>query len=192
MNRFGKLKHAFTALVLTAATVGAGSKAEDEPHVLPMQDADITYQVTRPGQPAAVERRRWSASERLQRVDGPKGTTIFNRQREEITLLNPANKTYRILEGSPRMPMATGKGVKLQRGANATVANHHCVDWSWRDDTERHTACLPPDGVMLRLIIDGQTILEARSVKYAQQPPNLFDVPKGYSPAFSPEGGPVP
>jgi hypothetical protein len=31
-----------------------------------------------------------------------------------------------------------------------------------------------------------------KCVKYAQQPPNLFDVPKGYSPAFSPEGGPVP
>jgi hypothetical protein len=58
--------------------------------------------------------------------------------------------------------------------------------------TETHTACLTPDGVMLRLIIDGRTILQARSVKYAQQPPAVFETPKGYQPVLSPEGGPVP
>src|ERR1700756_2545837 len=106
MNRFCNFKHAFIGLLLALTVMSASSKAEEELHVQPTQDVDITYQVTRPGQPAGVERRRWSASERLQRVDGPKGTTIFNRQREEFTLLNPANKTYRTLEGSPRMPMA--------------------------------------------------------------------------------------
>jgi len=161
--------------------------------VLPSKDVDITYEVTRLGQPAGLERRRWSASRHLQRVDGPgKGTTIFNRQREEFTLLNPATRTYRILEGSPRMPMAPGKGTQLKRGQETTIATLHCVDWSWTADTETHTACLTRDGVMLRLIIDGRTILHARSVKYAEQPLSLFEIPRGYPPALSPEGGPLP
>jgi hypothetical protein len=54
-----------------------------------------------------------------------------------------------------------------------------------------HTACLTPDGVLLRLIIDGQVVAEARSVLYAPQPLELFEVPPGYEPALAPEGGPV-
>ena len=30
-----------------------------------------------------------------------------------------------------------------------------------------HTACLTPDGVLLRLVIDGQTVAEARAMLYA-------------------------
>jgi hypothetical protein len=46
------------------------------------------------------------------------------------------------------------------------IAGLTCVDWSWTDDTEMHTACLT-DGVLLRLVIDGQIVAEARSVLYA-------------------------
>ena len=53
-----------------------------------------------------------------------------------------------------------------------------------------HTACLTSDGVLLRLVIDGQVVAEARSVLYAPQPPELFVVPPGYEPALAPEGWP--
>jgi hypothetical protein len=169
-----------------------GAVAENEqPRVLPTRDVDITYQVTRPSQPATTERQRWSASEHLQRVDGPdKAATIFDRKRNEFTLIDPRGKTYRVFEGTPRIPLAPGNGEVLQRGGEATIAKLHCVDWSWTVDTEIHTTCLTPDGVMLRLNIDGKTIMQAHSVTFVQQPAAIFQVPRGYEPAIAPEGGP--
>ena len=41
------------------------------------------------------------------------------------------------------------------------------------------------------LVADGQVVAEARSVLYAPQPPELFEVPPGYEPALAPEGSPV-
>ena len=72
---------------------------EQQPQTTPTRDVDITYQITRLGQPAIVERRRWLASLQLRRVDGPdKSATIFDQNREELTLLNAANHTYRTVE----------------------------------------------------------------------------------------------
>jgi hypothetical protein len=42
---------------------------------------------------------------------------------------------------------------------------------------------------MLRLVIDGQTVIEARSVSYGRQSADLFQVPRDYGPALAPEGG---
>lgn len=57
-------------------------------------------------------------------------------------------------------------------------------------DTEIHTAWLTPDGVMLRLDIDGKTVMHARSVTFSKQRAEIFQVPLGYEPAIAPEGGP--
>ena len=68
-------------LVATLSLVVVGSplrSEEQQPQTTPTHDVDITYQITRPGQPVIVERRRWLASEQLRRVDGPdKSTTIL-------------------------------------------------------------------------------------------------------------------
>lgn len=180
------------AVLSLAATAGTPSRAqEQQPQVLPTRDVDISYQITRPNQPPTTSRRRWLASEHLQRVDGPdKSATIFDRNRGEFTLLNSANRTYRKFEGSPRMPMAPVKGVPLKRGGETVIAGLHCVDWSWTDDTETHTACLTSDGVLLRLVVDGKTVMQATSVSYGPQPAKLFEVPPAYQPALAPEGGP--
>ena len=165
---------------------------EQQPQTSPTRDVDITYQITRPGQPLIVERRRWLASQHLRRVDGPdKSPTIFDQNRGELTLLNAANHTYRKLEGLPPKRMAPQKGTTLKRGSETKIAGLNCIDWSWTDDTETHTACLTPDGVLLRFVIDGQIVAEARSVLYATQPAELFEVPSGYEPALAPEGGPL-
>lgn len=185
MRCFMSLVAAFT---LAPAGTGA-SGADDQPQVMPTRDVDITYQITRPDQPP-VTSRRWLASEHLQRVDGSdKSTTIFDRNKGEFTLLNPANRTYRKFEGSPRMPMSPQKGTALTRGGESTVAGLKCIDWSWTLDAETRTACLTADGVLLHLVVDGKTVMQARSVKYGPQPAELFQVPKGYEPALAPEGG---
>ena len=66
--------------------------------------------------------------------------------------------------------MSPEKGTTLKRSGEYKIAGLNCSDWSWMDDTEMHTACLTLDGVLLRLVIDGQTVAEARSVLYAPQP----------------------
>ena len=180
--------------IVFAVVLVTGAVAQNEPpQFLPTKDVDITYQVTRPSQPATTERQRWSASEHLQRVDGAdKAATIFDRKRNQFTLINRRSKTYRIFEGAPRTPSAPGNGEVPQRGGEATIAKLHCVDWSWTVDTEIHTVCLTPDGVLLRLNIDGKTVMQARSVTFVQQPAAIFEVPRGYQPAIAPEGGPSP
>ena len=66
------------------------------------------------------------------------------------------------------------------------------MDWSWTEDVETRTVCITADGVLLRFLIDGQIVSEARSVSYRPQPAELFQVPPGYTPLLAPEGGPVP
>jgi hypothetical protein len=165
---------------------------ERPPENAPTRDVDITLQITHPDQPAIVERRRWLASRHLRRVDGPdKSATIFDQKTGVLTLLDPNNHTYRILEGPVAKRMSPQKGAAVKRGAEAKIAGLTCIDWSWLEDVETHTACLTPDGVLLRLTIDGHIVAEARSVRYAPQPPQLFEIPLGYEPALAPEGGPV-
>ena len=92
--------------------------------------------------------------------------------------------------GAATRRMSPPEDAKLKHGGEFTIAGVVCIDWSWMDDTELHTACLTPDGVLLRLLIDGKIVAEARSVVYAPQPPELFEIPPGYEPALAPEGGP--
>jgi hypothetical protein len=167
-------------------------KAE-EPPLMPTRDVDITYHITRPQQPQIDERVRWLAGAHRERVDGPDGSaTIFDRDANVITLITPKNKTYRELEGEPRGPIEPEKGAVLTRGGEGKVAGLSCTDWSWVEDVETHTVCATADGVALRLKVDGKTVVEARSVTYHKQKPDLFEVPPGYAPALAPEGSADP
>jgi hypothetical protein len=38
--------------------------------------------------------------------------------------------------------------------------------------------------VLLRLVVDSQTVMEARAVRYRPQSPELFRVPTNYAPAL--------
>jgi hypothetical protein len=181
------------ALAFASTLVAPGLGADEKPQLLPTRDVDIAYDVTRPPQLKIRERVRWLASEHLERVDGPdRSTTIFNRGANEITLLSAAKRTYTKLEGTPRRLLDPQLGVVLKRGDDAIVAGLRCIDWSWTEDVETHTVCTTADGVLLRLIVDDKTVIEARSVKYAPQKPELFQVPPDYTPALAPDGGAEP
>ncbi len=178
---------------LTLLAFASPIRAQERPQLVPTRDADISYKITRPNQPAIVERRRWLAGEHLERVDGPdKSATIFDRDKSEIILLNPAKRSFRKLEGTGRRPPEPEAGVALRRGAELVIAGLHCAEWTWTADTETHTVCVTPEGVLLRLVIDGRTIIEARSVHFAPQKAELFQVPSSYTPALAPEGAPEP
>jgi hypothetical protein len=182
-----------TMAVLTVLLAGSGSRAEDQPKLLPTRDADVRYDVTRPQQPKVRERVRWLAGEHLERVDASgRSTSIFDRDAHVVTLLTPATRTFRKLDKAPRRPSEPEPGALLGRGGEAVVAGLPCTDWSWTEDGEKHTVCATADGVILRLIVDGQTLIEARSVKYGPQKADLFRVPANYTPALAPEGAGEP
>ncbi len=175
------------ALVLLL--VGSPLRAGERPRLVPTRDVDIVYDVTRPEKLTIRERVRWSAGEHLERVDGPdKSTTIFDRKANEITLLSPATRTYRKLEGAPRQLMEPEDGTALERGGESVVAGLRCVEWSWTEDTQACGLCVTTDGVLLRGVVDGKTVMEARAVRYGRQPAELFQVPPDYAPALAPEG----
>jgi len=174
---------------LTVLLAGTASRADDQPKLLPTRDVDIRYEVTRPQEPKVHERVRWLAAEHLERVDASgRSTSIFDRDGHVVTLLTPATRTFRKLDQAPRRPSEPAPGAVLKRGDEALVAGLSCTDWSWTEDGEKHTVCATADGVILRLVVDGQTFIEARSVKYGPQKADLFRVPANYTPALAPEG----
>ena len=174
------------------AVASVSHSGEQQPQTAPTRDVDITYQITRPGLPVIIERRRWLASRHLRRVDGPdKSATIFDQSSGEPHAPQRSKSYLSHAAGAGGERMSPEEGAELKRRGQSKIAGLTCVDWSWMDDTEMHAACLTPDGVLLRLVIDGQIVAEARSVLYAPQPPELFEVPPKYQPALAPEGGPV-
>ena len=186
LNPRSLLPGAALALLL----LGLPPRAQAQPVLAPTRDVDITYEVARPHQARIRERVRWLAAEHLERIDGPdRAVTIFDRKGNEITLLMPATRTYRKLEGAPRRPMEPEADAVLTRGGESTVAGQRCVEWSWIEDTEARTLCATGDGVVLRLVVGGKTVMEARSVSYGRQNPELFGAPPDYAPALAPEGG---
>ena len=95
---------------LLATVVSSPPRSEEQPQTAPTRDVDIRYQITRPGQPVILERRRWFASQHLRRVDGPDNSaTIFDQSRGELTVLNAANHTYVTLEGPAAKRMSPKK-----------------------------------------------------------------------------------
>jgi hypothetical protein len=185
------LRRIFPVTALTLLLLGSPPRAEEQPQLSPTRDVDITYKITQQRQKPITERVRWSAGEQLERVDGPnKSSSIFDHNARVDTLLNGASRTYRKLENAPRQLLEPEPGAVLKRGSDAVVAGLPCTDWSWTEDVEKHTVCVTPDGVVLRLVIDeSKTVMEARSVRYASQPAELFRVPPSYAPALAPEGG---
>ena len=187
--------HRALPLVVLALVVevSPAPQAAERPQLVPTRDVDISYDMIRPQQPRLLERVRWSADQRLERVDhSDRSTTILDHAAGVITLLAPASRSYRKFEGAPRPPTAPPPGAAFKRGDAAVVAGLACVDWSWTEEAQVHTVCVTADGVLLRLVVDGSTVMLARTVSFRRQPAALFRVPPNYAPALAPEDGAGP
>jgi hypothetical protein len=195
MNRVRNIPVTAAIVLALAGPLAAAEPApQRRQEFVPTRDVDIVYDVVRPQrqQQKSWERIRWLAGDRLERVDSPdRSATVFDRNRNEVTLLNPATRTYRKLEGESRRPTEPEPGTKLQRGSQSVIAGVPCTDWSWSEEVEMHTVCATADGVPLRHEVDGQIVMQARSVKYGPQKAELFQIPSSYAPALAPEGGPA-
>jgi hypothetical protein len=184
----GRLRNVGLTAVLMLQFVGA-LRAEEQPRFFPAGDVSVAYDATSAHEPLARERMSWSASGRLQRMDGPGPTaTIFDRNADSMIFLNSASRTYTTLAGVPRWAIEPDPSTRLTRGSDLVITGLHCTEWSWMADGETRTVCVTLDGVPLRLVVDGELRLEARSVSYGSQPAELFQVPADYAlPLNSPQ-----
>jgi hypothetical protein len=113
--------------------------AEDHPQLVPARDVDLNYNVTRPGR----ERVRWLARDQLECVDvSGQATTIFDRNRHEVTLVVPYNHTYRKLEGGHRRLLEPGSDAAVERGNSTCRRTYAPIGLGPR--TAKHTLFAPP------------------------------------------------
>ena len=173
------------------ALAGGVALAQDRPKLLPMRDVDITYRVTRPGEPKIRERVRWQAADELERVDLPGGaTSIFDHKTRYVTVLARESRSYLKLKSIARGPIEPDPNATLTHGGEATIAGLRCTLWGWvnPEDQKPYKICATDDGVPLSLRVDGQMVAEAVSVQYRTQKSTLFEVPSGYEPSLASEG----
>jgi hypothetical protein len=119
--------------VLSVLLTGADGLADSQPTLLPTRDVDIRYDVTRPQEPKVRERVRWLAGEHLERVDASgRSTSIFDRDGHVVTLLTPANRTFRKVDGAPRRPSEPAPGAVLRRDHRRIALHGLVVERRWR------------------------------------------------------------
>jgi hypothetical protein len=159
-----------------APAPGPGT-ASAGPLAHPARDVDVTYRIA-DGRRVIVERMRWLAAARRQRLD-PAGAGLF----VLIDFNAHTMQTVRLAEravldvAAPEVADAP-----YTREGEDSVAGLACTDWEATATDGRPTvACITDDGVTLRASVAGRTLLTAVSVDYAPQDPALFVAPSGFT-----------
>ncbi len=182
VNRPGAAAKLTLAIALLA---WSPALADAPPALQPTRDVDVTYRVPVPGSgdAALLQRLRWSAARRQQRVDLPtSGSWMvldFARQRMEMV----RDDTHEIVDmPAPRTADQPGAGAGYTRLGPASIAGLSCTQWRTIDTRGEETlACYTDDGVLLRATAGTRVLLEAISVKFEGQPDALFQLPAGYT-----------
>ncbi len=157
--------------------------AADVPVVQPTHDVDVTYKVPVPGadSTALLQRLRWSASLRRQRVDLPTSGNwmVLDFAAHRMVLVRDDTRTILALPAPPDPPPSAAG---FARAGEAVVAGLPCTEWRTRDTRGGETlACYAPDGVLLRATSGDRVLMEAVSVHNTPQAADVFDVPAGYA-----------
>ncbi|HEX2941288.1 MAG TPA: DUF4412 domain-containing protein [Rhodopila sp.] len=180
-----------TGLVAALLLVSGIAQAETGPKLIPTRDVDITYRVTRPNEQPFKWRVRWNAGSAMERVDGPGGSVVLvNHKTHDETLLNSKTRTYVKVDVPSDNLLDQAPDAPVTRQGNSRIAGLSCTDWAWtdNDDQQPHTICVTEDGVRLREIIAGKTVMLAKSVKYRKLKGKMFEIPSDYEPSLSPSG----
>jgi hypothetical protein len=172
--------------VLLPLLVLAGpAAAQGVPVVQPVRDVDVTYRVPVPGggDASLLQRLRWSAATRRQRVDLPTSGNwmVLDFARQRMALVRDESREVVDLP-APRSAGQPGGGAGYTRLGSAKVADLACTEWRTIDTRGHETvACYTDDGVLLRATDGVRVLMQAVSVKYAAQDADLFQPPAGYT-----------
>ncbi len=175
------MRLAIAFLLLACATIPASG--QDAPVLQPMRDVDVTYRVPVPGGADAslLQRLRWSAARRQQRVDLPAAGNwmVLDFNAHRMALVRDESREVVDL---PSPPGAGQPGTGYARAGTATVEGLACTEWRTMDTRGQTTlACYTEDGVLLRATAGTRVLMQAIHVAYAPQPPELFQPPAGYT-----------
>jgi hypothetical protein len=172
------------ALAAALLAVAASSPALAEaPAAQPTRDVDVTYRVPVPGGAGAslLQRLRWSAARRLQRVDLPTSGNWMVLDFASHRMAMVRDDDRQILD-LPAPATAGQAGAAYARVGADTVAGLACTQWRTTDTRGEATlACTTDDGVMLRATAGDRVLMEAVSVNYAPQDQAVFALPAGYT-----------
>jgi hypothetical protein len=163
----------------------AAAPADPAPRVNPTRDVDITYKVPVPSNAntAILQRLRYSAALREQRVDLPTSGNwmVLNYATHRMAMVRDESREIVDLPAPEATTQPNAGGVFVRVGT-ATVANLACTEWRTHDTNGQETiACYTDDGVLLRARGPRGTMMEAITVWYATQGPEVFALPAGYS-----------
>ena len=157
--------------------------AQTAPVVQPTRDVDVTYRVPVPGAPGPylLQRLRWSAAHRQQRVDLPSSgnwmVLDFNAHRMSLV----RDDSRQVIE-LPSPAEADGSRAGYTRVAASEVAGLPCIEWRTVDTRGAETlACYTEDGVLLRATSGTRVLMEAVHIGYEAQADSVFQTPAGYA-----------
>jgi hypothetical protein len=176
----------FAAFAAAACWLSATiALADPAPRVNPTRDVDITYKVpvASSAGTAILQRLRYSATLREQRVDLPTSGNwmVLNYTTHRMAMVRDESQEIVDLP-APESTTQPNAGAAFVRVGSATVANLACTEWRTHDTNGQETiACYTDDGVLLRARGPGGTLMEAVTVWYATQGPEVFALPTGYS-----------
>jgi hypothetical protein len=155
---------------------------------------DITYrlgQINPATAPRIIEQRmRWDVTGGRLRVDPPTPGlyVILDTHTHDMTTVREADHTVVEMDGmgGPNAPVPgsppVNDGIPFIREGESSVASLTCTEWETKDISGATAlVCITDDGVLLRAVTAGRTVLEATKVSYGPIDPSLFQVPANYA-----------
>ena len=185
MRRLAPILLAPTLLALPLLACAAPALAQQAPVVQPTRDVDVTYRVPVPGgtDTFLLQRLRWSAARREQRVDLPTSGNwmVLDFNAHRMALVRDASREVVDLP-SPQGADQPGGGAGYTRVGPATVDGLACTTWQTVDTRGQATlACYTDDGVLLRATSGTRTLMQAVNVSYGAQDEAIFRPPADYT-----------
>jgi hypothetical protein len=169
------------------------------PRLVPTHDVTITYTLTPESRPPITITAAIAAGGRLLNVTSENlpTTILVNRDTERAAILVPILRAYadvKIARYDAEQTIL--RNAAFTRAGTRTIAGHRCTEWHAISPDGQATACITPDGVILRGDATSDrrgplaTIL-ARRVTYAPLDPTLFRIPPNFQKSpipIDPEG----
>ena len=172
-------------VLLGTLALAPAARAQDKPPLQPTRDVDVTYRVPVPGadNAALLQRLRWSAERRQQRVDLPTSGNwmVLDFATHRMALVR--DETREVVDlPAPLSAEQAGGGAGFTRMGSSTVAGLACTQWRTVDTRGQETiACYTADGVLLRAAAGSRVLMEAVGVKYETQGAAVFGLPADYT-----------
>ena len=191
MTGMGTMRWAARLTIFAGLLATSSAWGQNAPKLIPDQDVEIKYRVTRQDQPAFNRRVRWNAARALERADVP-GNSVVSVDHNSLdeTLLRSDTHSYLKIEVPKGSALYPDPDLQRTTGEQATVAGLTCTEWNWTgpNDGRPRSICVTDGGVLLRVTVDGHVVILAKSVRYHKIKPAIFEIPNNYVPSLAPDG----